>query len=167
MDEKMRKLLIENLMKDLKTRLDDEVLDLFSSGVEYSKDWSIYDIISDVADNSVDIYNDDLLEWCKYNYTYVENAISEFGIATDTDNNPDFIKLIMQGQFYCHEQLFYNNLDEFILYYKLYYLLNNNVIEINENKLEDLQNTFCDNNSTLQDVIDEINDILEKNGGVE
>jgi hypothetical protein len=64
-----------------------------------------HDIISEVADSNVDVYNYDLLEWVKDNYQYVEEAMSEFGHATNDSGDPDFIKQIMQGQYYRNEQL--------------------------------------------------------------
>lgn len=59
----------------------------------------IYDTLHEIADSNVDVYTNQLLEWVKDNYHYVEEAIDEFGHATDRDGKPDFIRQIMQGQY--------------------------------------------------------------------
>lgn len=52
------------------------------------------DAVWQFADNSVDFYTSDLLEWALTNYTYIDDATAEFGRAND------FLGEIMQGQAY-------------------------------------------------------------------
>lgn len=54
------------------------------------------DLITEYGDSHIDVYNYDLLEWVKYNYTYIDDAISEFGVPEPFD----FWDCIRQGQFY-------------------------------------------------------------------
>lgn len=60
-----------------------------------------HDIISEIADSNVDVYTSKLLEWVGLaeNYSFVEDAIEEFGFPVNADGKPDFIKAIMQGQY--------------------------------------------------------------------
>lgn len=150
-------------MEELKSGLDSEVLDLFDSGVGYSGNYYIDDMISEVADNFVDIYNSDLLDWAKNNYEYIEEALDEFGTPTDSNGRADFIKMISQGEFLYYERLFYDNLDDFIKYYVLKYLIDNK-INIDDEKLEELlevDSTDIDNNDYLEDIDSYVEEFLK------
>ena len=70
----------------------------------------IGDIISELSDSKIDIYNHNLRKWAVDNYNYIEDAISEFGVDT---NNPDFHKIIQQGQYYAFNNEFYTLVSEF------------------------------------------------------
>lgn len=150
-------------MEELKKGLDSEVLDLFDSGVAYSGCYYICDMISEVADNFVDIYNSDLLDWVKNNYEYIEEALDEFGTPQDSNGRADFIKMIQQGQYLYYERLFYYNLDDFIKYYVLKYLIDNK-INIDDEKLEELlevDSTDIDNNDYLEDIDSYVEEFLK------
>lgn len=117
----------------------------------------ICDIISQVADNNVDIYNYDLWEWAKDNENYIEEAIANFGIDS---KNFNLIKLFQMGQYQFYEQAIYSNLSDFIYYT----ILNNiNVEEISDNVLEEIENISNkeDNNEDIEIYIEKINNMIE------
>lgn len=150
-------------MEELKKGLDDEVLDLFDTGVDYNGCCYICDMISEVADSSIDIYTSDLLDWVKNNYDYIEDALDEFGTPQDSNGKADFFQMIRQGEFLYYERLFYDNIDSFIKYYVLKYLIDNK-ISIDDEKLEELlevDSTDIDNNDYLEDIDDYVEEFLK------
>lgn len=150
-------------MEELKKGLDSEVLDLFDSGVAYSGCYYICDMISEVADNFVDIYNSDLLDWAKNNYEYIEEAQDEFGTPKDSNDNADFFKMISQGEFLYYERLFYDNFSGFIEYYTLKFLVDNKII-IDDDKLDNLLDYITseiDYNQEFNEVDDYIEEFLK------
>lgn len=152
-----------NKMIELKNGLDDEVLDLFDTGVDYNSNYYIDDMISEVVDSFVDIYNSDLLDWAKNNYEYIEEALDEFGTPTDSNGRADFLKMISQGEYLYYDRLFYDNLDDFIKYYVLKYLIDNK-INIDDEKLEELlevDSTDIDNNDYLEDIDSYVEEFLK------
>ena len=121
----------------------------------------IYDAISEVADESVDIYYPDLFDWAKENYDYIDEANEEFGMPKDND----IIKQIQQGQYYAIEQEIYENLQDCIKNYAYKYIFNwdgLNTPEISEEKFSCLESKLekLDNNNTFDDIIEIVNDIL-------
>ena len=70
----------------------------------------IGDNITELSDSKIDIYYYDLRKWSVDNYNYIEDAISEYGIDT---KNPDFHKIIQQGQFYAFNNEFYSLISDF------------------------------------------------------
>ena len=121
----------------------------------------ICDAISEVADESVDIYYSDLFDWAKENYDYINEANEEFGIPKDGD----IIEQIQRGQYYAIEQEIYENLQDCIKNYAYKYILNVeglNTLEIPEDKFLRLKCELkkIDNNNTFDDIIEIVNDIL-------
>lgn len=150
-------------MGELKKGLDDEVLDLFETGVDYNGSCYICDMISEVADSFIDIYASDLLDWAKNNYDYIEDALNEFGTPQDSKGRADFLQIIRQGEYYYYDNLFYENLDEFIKYYILKYLIDNE-INIDDEELEELlevDSADIDNNDYLEDIEDYVGEFLK------
>lgn len=150
-------------MEELKKGIDDEVLDLFENGVDYNGCCCICDMITEVADSSVDVYNDDLLDWAKNNYDFIEDALDEFGTPQDSNGKADFFQMIRQGEFLYYDNLFYDNIDNFIKYYVLKYLIDNK-ISIDDEKLEELlevDSTDIDNNDYLEDIDDYVEEFLK------
>lgn len=150
-------------MAELKNGLDDEVLDLFDVVVDYKECCYICDMINEVADSFVDIYNSDLLDWAKNNYEYIEEALDEFGTPTDSNGRADFFQIIRQGEYLYYDRLFYDNLDDFIKYYVLKYLIDNK-INIDDEKLEELlevDSTDIDNNDYLEDIDSYVEEFLK------
>lgn len=154
---------VDEKMKELKSGLDDEVLDLFDTGVNYNGCYYICDMITEVADSYVDIYNSDLLDWAKNNYNYIEEALDELGTPQDNNGKADFFQMIRQGQYLYYDNLFCDNLDNFIKYYVLKYLIDNK-INIDDEKLEELlkvDSTDIDSNDYLEDIDNYVEEFLK------
>lgn len=83
------------------------------------------DAISEFANGEVDIYNYDLFEWCKSNYDYLEEAISECRISKDYHGEPDFIKTIQAGQFLHNEEKLHEDMEEITEILVINFLLDN------------------------------------------
>lgn len=153
------KVKIEDLKKDVEKN--------FESYEEYITDYYncqeyIDDIIHDIADNNVDIYNYDLLEWAKDNYSYIEEAIDEFGVATDERGKADFIRCIMQGQYLCIEQTLYNNKESMLEYLAYYILDNKGITEIEEEKATEISMIDFDKIENIYELEEKIDEILEE-----
>ena len=78
---------------------------------EAIKNDEIQDAISEIADNNIDIYNADLLQWFPDNYDKVEDAIDEYGFP-ETDGRHDIMQAIRQGQYKENEEVLYEALEE-------------------------------------------------------
>lgn len=147
---------VKEKIKELENKYElEEILYCFDG---YSKGY-IGDIITEVCDNNVDIYNNDLWEWSKDNEYYIEQAITEFGIDS---NNFDLIKLFQQGQYLYFQETCYNNLDDIIEYL---ILSNLDVEEISDAVYDEILNISGkeDNNARIEDYIEEIEDYIEEN----
>ena len=142
--------LYDETLKDIKGRVNHTFAD---SIVDYDNGY-ICDIISEIADNNVDIYTSDLLDWLRYNYSIVEDANREFGTPDD------IIKQCQQGQYYKYNNDLYDVMDDMILLFAYNYLRDND-IELNAEQLEELESELStiDNNDKLEDIIDKIEEI--------
>lgn len=78
---------------------------------EAIKNDEIQDAISEIADNNINIYNADLLDWFRDNYYKVEDAIEEYGFP-ETDGKPDIMMAIRQGQYLENEEVLNEALEE-------------------------------------------------------
>lgn len=148
---------IEDLKKDL------YVGDLGEYFVDYDNGY-ICDIITEIADNQIDIYTNDLLEWAKNNYSYIESAIDELGTPTDSNGRADFLKMIQQGQFYYNEQQLYSYLEDALKFRALEYIERDlEIKEITEEQFDEILNTidFTDNNEELENILETVKEILE------
>lgn len=146
---------IEDLRKELYTGKYGDCICNYDNGY-------ICDIITEIADSHVDIYINDLLDWAKNNYSYIEEALDEFGTPTDSKRNADFIKIIMQGQYLYNERDLYDNLEDSLKLFAYVYIQNVlSIEEITEEQNENLLNyDYTDNNDKLEYIIDYINDIF-------
>lgn len=154
----MEKYNILDLIKEIKENNENNDIDI-SSLCDYNETQYLSDTLHELADNNILIYTNDLLEWCKNNYSYIEDAIFEFGFPNDSNNKPDFIRAIQQGQYFYNYEEITNNLDDMIKIYILDLLKDNDILEITEEeteKIDDLISTWQDN-----DILGNINDILE------
>lgn len=115
----------------------------------------ICDIITEIADNNVDIYTYDLFEWAKCNYDLIEEANKEFG------TNEDILVQIRQGQYLAYERELYDNIEDLI---ELGILDNLEEEEISDKVYERIQDIASekDNNAQLEDYIDEIQQMIEE-----
>lgn len=124
-------------------------------------DGYICNIISEIADNNVDIYNRDLLEWAKDNYGYIEEVVEEFGVDS---KNFNFMRLIQQGQWLCNEQELYENLEDNLKNRVLDYIEKDLEIEqISEEQEDELMALdFNDHNQRLEDLLEEVASIFSE-----
>jgi len=69
-----------------------------------------HDIISEIADNNIDIYYFDLVEWThdRDNIATIEEAVNEFGLPKKFD----FYKQIQLGQYKANETLLWEAWEE-------------------------------------------------------
>lgn len=138
----------------------------FESYEEYITEYyncqnNIDDIIHDISNDNVDIYNYDLLEWAKDNYSYVEEAINEFGVATDEKGRADFIGCIIQGQYLYIEQTLYSNKEAMLEYLAYYILDDKGITEIEEEKATEISMIRFDKIETINELEEKVNEILE------
>ena len=147
-------------IEDLKREVEKD----FESCEEYITEYYNYqndvdDIIQDMADNNVNIYTYDLLEWVKNNYSYVEDYVKEFGIDSQ---NFDFMDAVRGGQYLYIEQTLYNN-KELMLEYLAYYILEyKGITEIEEEKATEISMINFDRIETIDELEEEIDNILKE-----
>jgi hypothetical protein len=148
----MEKLKIEELKKDL------WIGDLGDRFRDYDCGY-ICDIITEIADNNVDIYYYDLFEWAKNNFSIIEEANEEMGAPND------IIKQIQQGEFLAFKRELYENLEDNLKYFMYDYIEKDlQIKEITEEQNENLLDwDFSDNNEQLENLIEHINEILTEN----
>lgn len=144
--------------------LKNEVSKNFESYEEYITEYynhenDIDEIIRDIADNNVDIYTSDLMDWVKDNYNYVEDYIKEFGIDS---SNFDFIGAVRGGQYLYIEQTLYNNKSDMLEYLAYYILQEKDIEEIDEDKATEISMIDFDRIDTIEELEDEINEIMEQ-----
>lgn len=147
---------VKERMKELEDKYElNEILYCFA---DYSNGY-ICDIITEVCDNNVDIYNNDLWEWAKDNEYYIEQAINGYEID---NNNFDLMQLFRQGQYFYYEETCYNNLDDIIEYL---ILSNLDVEEISDAVYDEILNISGkeDNNARIENYIEEIEELIEEN----
>ena len=150
-------------MKTIKELREEQNLYLGDYGeylVDYNRGY-ICDCISELADNNVDIYYYDLLEWVRNNSEYVERAVAEFGIDS---RNFDFFGLLRQGQYLQIEEELYNNLDDILTNWIINYIEHDlNIKELTDEQAEQVEDLFnkCENNDEFEYIIDKINEIFE------
>lgn len=141
-----------------------EVLKNFESYEEYITEYynhenDIDEIIRDIADNNVDIYTSDLMDWVKDNYNYVEDYIKEFGMDS---SNFDFIGAVRGGQYLYIEQTLYNNKSDMLEYLAYYILQEKDIEEIDEDKATEISMIDFDRIDTIEELEDELNEIIEQ-----
>ena len=138
---------VKELLKEIEK--ENEFLEVDVTSFRGYSDGYICDIVSELADNNVDIYNSDLLEWAKDNYSYIDEATAELG------HGKDFINDVQIGQYYYNNNEIYNNLKEYLRYFAYDYLLNTKGIEtIKDEDIENIDSELncIDNNNRLSDV---------------
>lgn len=153
----MEKLKIEELKSDL-------YLGKFGDCLEDYDNGYLCDIITEIADNHVDIYYSNLFKWATDNYAYIEEAEDEFGQPTDERGKFDIIKLIQQGQYYAYEQELYENFRDIVLNRLYNYIVSNlGIIEITEEQNDKiLELNIDDNNELLENLFEELDNIFSE-----
>ena len=144
--------------------LKNEVSKNFESYEEYITEYynhenDIDEIIRDIADNNVDIYTSDLMDWVKDNYNYVEDYIKEFGMDL---SNFDFIGAVRGGQYLYIEETLYNNKSDMLEYLAYYILQEKDFEEIDEDKATEISMINFDRIDTIEELEDELNEIIEQ-----
>lgn len=136
---------LKEIKDSLNTGLLGENIIEYDSGYGY-----IGDIITEIADNAIDIYITDLFEWAKYSYDYINDAIKEFGAGND------IIQLVQLGQFLQYENDMYENYEDIILYYALYYIIEHGTETLTEDEYNKLFTELkeINNNELLEKVIE-------------
>ena len=143
---------IKEKKEELKKNLSDTYCDCIC---DYNEGY-ICDVIAEISDDHVDIYYSDLFEWCKGNFGYVNEWIEECG------SSGDIIKDIQGGQYKQISDELYENMEEMLLLFAYNYLFANGII-LNDEQLEELESdiSIMDNNNTLDEIIDLINEKIE------
>lgn len=146
----MKELLkIEDLKNELNLGDYGEDITNYSSGY-------VSDIITEIADNNVDIYNNDLMEWAKGNTYYIDRAVDELG-------RPDTIEdEIRQGQYIAYQEDLYNNLEDILKYWAYDYIENKyNITELTEEQNDEINFYNYTNVDRLEEIKGMIEDIFE------
>ena len=129
---------------------------------EYITDYNggyISDIINEMADSNVDIYNYDLLQWCANdlnNIYYCDRAKDELGAN-------DLISMLQSGQYLQITDNLYENLENILINYMYYYIITYlEIEELTEEQNDELLSfdfTSCDK---LEEIEEHATEILEE-----
>lgn len=147
--------------------LEDEA-DVLERFEEFSGTQYICDVIPEIADSAIPIYNK-IWEKVADIRKYVENAISE-GLV-DTSNNVDLIKIFQCGYYVYYTQSLYDNLEN-LVYNKIVSEINEhlakNDIELTEEKAEEIDEEIesrcsdVDNNDYIERCEEIAKEIIEE-----
>lgn len=151
----MKKLKIEDLKEEI-----EKYFESYESYVidYYNNSDYISDIIAEISDDIIYIYNYDLLEWARHNYYYIEEYVKEFGIDNE---NFDFFGIIRDGHFLYIEQMLYENKNNMLLYLTYYMLQQQNIEEITEEEIYKLTSIDFKNIDKITELENELNEIFE------
>lgn len=125
---------------------------------DYNATQYLGDTLWEIADNHIDIYNADLLDWLKYNYSVFEDYIDEFGI--DNSGGFDLIRHIQGAQGLDIYYQLSNNHDNLVLYY-IYNLLYNDDDDLSDDDIEIIESVasaFAD--ADVLPTEEEVNDAI-------
>lgn len=153
----MDKLKIEDLKKELYCGDFGECFRDYDNGY-------ICDIITEIADNNIPIYNGDLWEKAKEYQYEIEEALREFGTPTDSNGNIDLMRIFQQGIYLFNERNLYENLEESLQFFMYDYIEKElKIQELTEEQNDNLLDwDFSDNNEKLENLIEHIENILIK-----
>lgn len=148
---------LETLKNDLLKQLNDISKDFCN---DYSLNYSNYicDLITEHADQNVDIYYSDRAKWFADNWELVDEAIAEFG---KSDN---IMQDIVSGQFLQNERQLYEDLENIIKILALDFIIEDlNITELDQNKIDDIFTGLenIDHNNETDDIIDIVSDALK------
>lgn len=152
---------MENILKikDLKSNL---FLGDYGEEITGYNSGYIGDIVTEIADNNVDIYYSDLNEWTKDNANYIEEALDEFGTPTDGNGHADYYGMIRQGQFIAYERELYENLEDILKYWAYDYIEDNyKLTELTEEQNDEVEFLNYNNFEKLEDIVAELESIFE------
>lgn len=149
---------INELMNEMKENNTMTKVDL-NDLCDYNETSFLSDVLSEIADSCTDIYNNDLLEWSKGNYSYIEDALYDLGTPEDSKGKPDFIRMIQQGQYYQNYEEIQENLEDMLKFYMLNLLQKNDINELSEEQLKKLDELVKAWKN--KDILGDIEDIKE------
>lgn len=152
---------LQNEWEDVRGQMNDISIDFCGDFSNYLDGYAyLCDLFTEYADNRVDIYNSDLIEWAQENYNYIDDAIEEFGAPEPFD----FWACIRQGQYYEYNEELNSDTDNIIKGLALLYLIDElqaiDAIERTEQEFEELFDEL--NNIDSNDREDEIKDICDE-----
>lgn len=101
---------LEERKEELKKQINDISVNFCENYSLYSGEY-LSDLISEHADSEVSIYYSDIFEFAKNNFEDVNDAIAEFGLAKDSEGNPDIIRTIQSGEYLANERALYDDID--------------------------------------------------------
>lgn len=144
-------------IKERKEELKNNLCDTYCDCICDYSDGYICDIITEIADNHIDIYYYNLFEWCKDNFDYVNDWIAECG------SSGDIIKDIQGGQYKQYSDELYENLEDMLLLFAYDYLFKNEIY-LNDEQLEQLERdiSILDNNDRLETIIEIIEELQQE-----
>ena len=156
--------MLEERKEDLKGRMNDLSVD-FASDYDINTSSYLCDMLTEYADNQVDIYYTDLIEWLKGNGDeFIERYVEEFGID---EKSFDFWSVVRGGQFLDFQERLLSDEKEIVELMVVNYLLENEEEiekELEEKELEEmfdeLESQF-DDCERLENVIDIINEYIK------
>lgn len=124
---------IESLQDDL------DLGDYGDQCSDYGEDY-ITDRFHDVADENIDIYNYDLLQWLPDHYEWLEEADAQ-GLLEGT--NGDIFKMVRAAQYMCFTQDMYDHQEDIVRYVTLESLKDSGVYAVSQ-ELADALDTDVD-----------------------
>lgn len=141
-----------NLDNNLNQNDESMIVDFFQYDDGY-----ICDIISEIADNNVGMYNSDICENCWGLYS---SGMYDEAVDSGLINGSDLIQNLQSAWYYYNEQQIYNNLSELVYNWAVEYINNNN-IELTDKQMEVFENDIknIDNNSEFSDIIELIENL--------
>ena len=132
----MKEIKVIDILHKIKERNKGNDIDV-ASFVDYNETNYICDVITEIADDNVDLYPYELLEWARDNFYYIDYAIQEYG------KPDDFLQYIRQGQYYAYSTEINENIEDFVLIYGYNYLLREKNIEtITEEQQEEIEESI-------------------------
>ena len=154
----MKEIKVIDILHKIKERNKGNDIDV-ASFVDYGEADYIHNVITEIADDNVDLYSNELLEWATDNYYYIDYAIEEYG------KPDDFLQYIRQGQYCAYSTEINENIGDFMLVYAYNYLLREKNIEtITEEQQEEIEEniSLIDNDSRLSQIVYCVDEAIEK-----
>lgn len=138
---------VNEKIKELEAGMDDNAVNFADMMQEYAGSYYICDAISEKADNEVDIYNSDLLDWAKTHLGDIADANAELGAPND------IIKQIMQAQYKVNSDGLYAGMEDGLVL-AAWRLAKDYAEEVTEEQAKELDAVSIDNNDRIDDLAD-------------
>lgn len=151
---------------DLFGVLEDEQ-DILESVSEYSGSTYVCDVISEIADGAIPIYNSEIWENASNISEHIEEAIAE-GLA-DLSGNVDLMKIFQAGYYQYYLTSLYNNIDT-IAFNLVVEKVNKHLssIDTEDIEMDDVEEAIdenlesFDNNSYMSDIDEAVEAVIER-----